>query len=153
MSARTDDAVFALRAFNRFHTHLVGALEPSFLGSGFSLIEARILYEIAVREPALASDIRAALGLDAGYLSRIIARMERGGLIMRGRGEDARQRPIRFTSEGRALFERVDADARARATGAVAHRDAGECTALVAALGTITALLSKASVSKRDRDG
>ena len=73
------EAVAAVRRFNRFYTRFVGALEPRFLGSEMSLVEARALYEIATRDAPIASDLQAELGIDAGYLSRIVRRLQGRG--------------------------------------------------------------------------
>ena len=84
------DDVIALRAFNRFHTRFVGALDASYMDSGLSLVEARVLYEIVQRDGPVASDIQAALGLDAGYASRILRRFQTQGWIRRDRVRDRR---------------------------------------------------------------
>ena len=115
-----DDAIEAMRRFNRFYTHLVGALDAGFLGTDVTLPEARLLFEIAMREPVLATTLRDVLGLDAGYLSRLVARFEAQGWIARDRGTDARARPIRLTDAGRALFDTIDTAQRE----AVAAREA-----------------------------
>ena len=86
-----DDAVAAVRAFNRFYTRFAGALDAHYLDSDLSLAEARLLYEIANREAPLAAELQAELGLDAGYVSRILRRFQAKGWIARGRGEDARR--------------------------------------------------------------
>jgi DNA-binding MarR family transcriptional regulator len=144
MASRQQQTVEALRAFNRFHTRFSGVLDSSFMGSGLSLTEARILFEIANRQPVLASAIQAELGLDRGYLSRLIARFERRGWIDRGRGEDARQRPIALTEEGRAFFEALDRRTHDYASASIAHLDRREETLLVEALATVTRLLGRA---------
>ena len=136
-----DQAVVALRAFNRFYTRFAGALDAQYMDSELSLTEARLLYEIAHRVAPLAADLQAELGLDAGYVSRILRRFQAKGWIARGRGEDARRRPISLTAEGRAYFETLDA--RTRATTAARLEGLGENdrAALVAAMATITGLL------------
>ena len=80
-----DDAhIGAARRFNRFYTRQIGVLRRNFLGSSYSLAEARVLYEIARGEGATtASDIGRALDLDAGYLSRVLRTFEKRGLIRR----------------------------------------------------------------------
>lgn len=143
MSSVHSKPVEALRAFNRFHTRFSGVLDSSFMGSGLSLTEARILFEIANRQPVLASAIQAELGLDRGYLSRLIARFERRGWIERDRGEDARQRPIALTKEGRAFFEALDRRTHDHACASIAHLGRHEEALLVEALATVTRLLGK----------
>jgi DNA-binding MarR family transcriptional regulator len=139
------DTIRTLRAFNRFHTRIFGVLDASFMGSGLSLVEARVLYEVARQEPVLASGIRAELGIDPGYLSRIVARFETRGLIERGRGSDARQRPISLTGAGRLLFDAIDADVYAQVAASIAHLDELQRTALTDALRTAVRLLDRDS--------
>jgi DNA-binding MarR family transcriptional regulator len=108
------DQIETVRAFNRFYTHAVGALNPRFLDSDMSLPEARLLFEIAQADRTLAVDLGPRLGIDAGYLSRILTRFESRGWIDRPRdAEDGRRRPIALTDAGRTLF--ADLDRRQRA--------------------------------------
>jgi len=137
-----DRAITALRAFNRFHTRFAGALTAHYMDSDLSLTEARLLYEIANRAAALAADLQAELGLDAGYVSRILRRFQAKGWIERGRGEDGRRRPISLTKAGRAAFDRLDARTRAEVAGRIESLSEGDLGTLVAALDTVTGLLS-----------
>jgi DNA-binding MarR family transcriptional regulator len=139
------ETIRTLRAFNRFHTRIFGVLDASYMGSGLSLVEARVLFEVARQEPALASGVRAALGIDPGYLSRIVARFEARGLILRGRGNDARQRPIALTDTGRAVLTSIDVDVHDQVAGSIAHLDAAERAALTEALRTVARLLGRGS--------
>jgi DNA-binding MarR family transcriptional regulator/N-acetylglutamate synthase-like GNAT family acetyltransferase len=107
--ARMDAAIASLRRFNRFFTQFVGALDPNFLGTDLTLAEARILFEIAHHPAPVAADIQAALAMDAGFVSRVLARFEARGWIARTRGdEDGRRRPIALTEAGRAAFDQLD---------------------------------------------
>jgi DNA-binding MarR family transcriptional regulator/GNAT superfamily N-acetyltransferase len=136
------DAIAAVRAFNRFYTRFAGALDAHYMDSELSLTEARLLYEIANREAPLAMDLQAVLGLDAGYVSRILRRFQAKGWIARGRGEDARRRPISLTGTGRAYFEALNARTRVETAARLEGLSDGEQDTLVAALETVTALLS-----------
>src|SRR6202158_1068720 len=78
-----DDRISAVRAFNRFYTRKLGVLDQQLLKSPFSLSEARVLYELATREDLAAKEIGIELGLDPGYLSRIIQNFDDNGLITR----------------------------------------------------------------------
>lgn len=69
---RTSNVIARVRKFNCFYTRRIGVLRPDFLGSEFSLTEVRVLYELANRRSTLASDIIAVLGLDRGYVSRLL---------------------------------------------------------------------------------
>src|SRR5579859_112534 len=109
-----DDALATVRAFNRFYTQFVGALDPDFLGAGVSLPEARVLFEIAQRAAPggtdpVAADIQAALDMDAGYLSRVLTRFQARGWIIRAPvAGDGRRRGIALTPAGRAAFALLD---------------------------------------------
>jgi DNA-binding MarR family transcriptional regulator/GNAT superfamily N-acetyltransferase len=103
-----DDEIRTIRLFNRFYTRFVGALNARFLGSDLSLAEARILFEIT-QGASLASDIQSRLGMDAGFVSRVLARFEARGWIARTRCHaDARQRSIAVTPAGQAIFRQID---------------------------------------------
>jgi DNA-binding MarR family transcriptional regulator/GNAT superfamily N-acetyltransferase len=139
-----DEAITALRAFNRFYTRSAGALGAHYLDSDLSLTEARLLYEIASRPAPLAAELQAALGLDAGYVSRILRRFAARGWIERGRGEDGRRRPISLTPEGRAAFDALDVRTRADVAARIEGLGKGDRDTLVAALATVTGLLGGA---------
>ncbi len=103
-----DRQVSAIRAFNRFYTRKIGVLD-GMASSPFSLAEARVLYEIAHREQPTATDIRKQLGLDAGYLSRILRDFEGRKLVTREQSrKDERQRFLSLTTKGRKAFAPVD---------------------------------------------
>ncbi len=109
MSAMEDADVTAVRRFNRFYTQTIGALDARFLGTDASLPEARLLFEIATREPVTASVLQDVLGMDAGYLSRMIARFQTRGWVVRAvREDDARARDLRLTEAGRDAFAIID---------------------------------------------
>jgi DNA-binding MarR family transcriptional regulator len=74
-----------VRAFNRFYTNVVGLLREGMVGTDLSLSEARVIFDLAQREHTEVSDLRELLGLDAGYLSRLIRRLEERGLLTRSR--------------------------------------------------------------------
>jgi DNA-binding MarR family transcriptional regulator/N-acetylglutamate synthase-like GNAT family acetyltransferase len=136
-----DEAIAALRAFNRFHTRLVGALDSHYLDSDLTLTEARLLYEIAQRGEPLASELQAELGLDAGYVSRILRRFQAEGWVSRSRGADARRRPIALTEAGRRKFDALDAETRSQTGKLVARLASVDRETLVQALDSVRALL------------
>lgn len=104
-----DDPVVAVRAFNRFYTRVLGLLDEGLAHTAYSLTEARVLFEIAHHGVASVADLRSWLGVDAGYLSRILARFEDDGLVVRERTEaDARRQVARLTERGRAAFADLD---------------------------------------------
>lgn len=110
---RTVDQVASLRAFNRFYTRHMGLLGEGLLHSAFSLTESRILYELAQRDGLTASDLIRELGLDAGYLSRILKRFEKRGLLAKTpSAADARQSLLSLTQAGREAFAPLEAASR-----------------------------------------
>ena len=136
-----DDAIAAVRAFARFYTRFVGALDVHYLDSDLSLVEARLLYEIANRDAPLAAELQAELGLDAGYVSRILRRFQAEGWIVRGRGADARRRPISLTAAGRRVFEALDARTRAQVAGTIETLGESDRATLIEALAAARTLL------------
>jgi DNA-binding MarR family transcriptional regulator/N-acetylglutamate synthase-like GNAT family acetyltransferase len=105
-----EQRIAAMRRFNRFYTRQIGLLDEGLLSSSFSLTQLRTLYELANREQSTAAELCEALGLDAGYLSRILASFEQKGLIARKESrEDARQSLLSLTRKGRKVFEPLNA--------------------------------------------
>src|SRR5919112_4291027 len=102
--------------FNRFYTRVIGVLEAGILGTPYSLTEARVLFELAHHDEMGVSELRGALGIDAGYLSRILRRFSTDGLLVRETArDDGRCQVVRLTAEGRAAYARID-DGQVRAT-------------------------------------
>lgn len=107
--AATDERVAAVRAFNRFYTARIGVLRDGLLRTPHSLTEARVLYELGQREVTEVADLRREMDIDAGFLSRLLARLQREGLVARERSDnDARRQRVRLTDEGRAAFDELD---------------------------------------------
>jgi DNA-binding MarR family transcriptional regulator/GNAT superfamily N-acetyltransferase len=105
--------VAAVRRFNRFYTRTIGALQEGLLQSSYSLTEARVLYELAQCPGISATGLGRELGLDSGYLSRILQRFERDGLISRVPSEeDRRQSALALTDAGHEAFAPLDASSR-----------------------------------------
>ena len=104
-----DDQISAVRAFNRFYTGKLGVLDQRLLKSPFSLSEARVLYELANRKYPSAKEIGTELGLDPGYLSRIVQKFDEDGLITRKPVlADRRQYQLSLTAKGRQAFAKLD---------------------------------------------
>lgn len=103
------ERVEAVRSFNRFYTAVVGLLRDGLLRTPYSLTEARVIFELAQRDATEVVDLRRSLDLDAGYLSRILARFETDGLVAKERSaSDGRRQVIRLTVQGRKTFRMLD---------------------------------------------
>jgi DNA-binding MarR family transcriptional regulator/N-acetylglutamate synthase-like GNAT family acetyltransferase len=136
------ERVAAVRAFNRFYTQQIGVLQESLAKSPFSLTEARVLYELAHQRESTATQLGGQLGLDPGYLSRILATFARRGLIRRKRcPADGRQSLLQLTSEGAEAFGALNLGSQNEVTrllGTLAPPEQGQ---LVGAMQTIERLL------------
>jgi len=133
----------SVRAFNRFYTRQVGLLDQGLHGSEYTLTEARVLYELAHREGCTASQLTRDLGVDAGYLSRILKKLQRDHLIERRRTpSDRRQAAVTLTSRGRAAFEPLQSAARAQVDAMLKPMSARQRRALVSAMRTMQGVLS-----------
>lgn len=139
-----------MRAFNRFYTKVIGALQAGMLDSPYSLTEARVLFELAQAERMETGELRGLLGLDAGYLSRILTRFEADGLIIRERSAaDARKQLVRLTPGGDEVFTGLDArsaEVIGRLMSGLAEADQER---LVSSMAAIRSLLSAA---ERERE-
>ena len=134
-----DARVAAIRRFNRFYTKQIGALQEGLLDSEFSLAEARVLYELANADgDSTATSIGATLGLDAGYLSRLLRSFEERRLVQRrASSADGRRSNLTLTRKGRSAFTRLDASARGQiATWLEGHPPAAQ-RVLVSAMESI----------------
>jgi DNA-binding MarR family transcriptional regulator/N-acetylglutamate synthase-like GNAT family acetyltransferase len=109
MAAAASGQVERFRAFNRFYTGLVGALDEHLLETRFTLTEARVLFELGRASSLEVLELRRRTGLDPGYLSRILAAFEEGGLVTRRRStEDARRVVVDLTADGRDAYRDLD---------------------------------------------
>lgn len=137
-----DGRIAAVRRFNRFYTRRIGLLRDHHLGSPFSLAEARTLYELAQREQTSATELAATLGLDRGYLSRILDGFSRRGLLeKRTSRADARRTLLQLTPRGRESFGELDAGARAAVSGMVRGLRREDQTQLLMAMQRIEQIL------------
>jgi DNA-binding MarR family transcriptional regulator len=134
--------VAAVRRFNRFYTRTIGVLQEGLLQSSFSLAEARVLYELAQCGETTAGPLGRELGLDPGYLSRILQRFERDRLISRVPSEaDRRQNALSLTDAGREAFAPLEAGSRDEIGALLGGLPEPAQAALVAAMGRIESLL------------
>lgn len=139
------DAVKAVRRFNRFFTRRIGVLDL-YLGSELSLTDVRVLYELAHRQDLVASELARELGLDGGYLSRILRRFENAGWISRApSAKDARQSVLTLTPTGHDAFAPLQQRSREEAAALLAPLPAARQAELVQAMERIEALLEPAA--------
>jgi DNA-binding MarR family transcriptional regulator/ribosomal protein S18 acetylase RimI-like enzyme len=144
-----DDQVSAVRAFNRFYTRKLGVLDQQLLKSPFSLSEARVLYELAHRDNPAAKEIGIELGLDPGYLSRIVQSFDERGLITRTPlPSDRRQYRLSLTAKGRQAFAKLDRNSHDDVADMLASLPGGDGKRLVHAMAAIERLLGSAGVSR-----
>ena len=141
-STASPEAVRAVRRFNRFFTRRIGVLDP-YLGSDLSLTDVRVLYELAHRESPIAREIAGDLGLDGGYLSRILRRFENAGWLTRSPSpHDARQSLLHLTEAGHAAFAPLQQRSRDEAAALLSPLPAAQQAALIEAMQRIETLLA-----------
>jgi DNA-binding MarR family transcriptional regulator/GNAT superfamily N-acetyltransferase len=142
--AAVADPVAAMRRFNRFYTQTIGVLEKGYLGTDYTVAEGRVFYEIARRDGVTAKEVAEATGLDAGYLSRIVARLERDGVVARERSaRDGRSAVLRVTDAGRQAFGTFDRRAIDVVERLLKPLTAEQRPRLVAAMRTVEALIGR----------
>lgn len=140
--AALDRRIAAVRRFNRFYTRQIGLLQDGYLDSSFSLTQVRVLYELAQGETTTASELSRELGLDAGYLSRILSGFERIGLIAREPArDDARRSMLRLTQQGREAFAPLEARSHQEIGALLGKLSEADQGRVVEAMGQIEELL------------
>jgi DNA-binding MarR family transcriptional regulator/GNAT superfamily N-acetyltransferase len=132
-----------VRRFNRFYTRQIGLLQEGLLHSPFSLTESRVLYELAQSDSTIAANLRSELGLDAGYLSRILAKFNKRGLIEKSPSKtDARQSLIRLTGPGREAFSLLNSSSQQEIKDMLAGIDQDGRERLLECMHTIQQILT-----------
>jgi DNA-binding MarR family transcriptional regulator/GNAT superfamily N-acetyltransferase len=144
-----DARVGAVRRFSRFYTRRVGLLDEGLLQTPFSLTQGRVLYELAQQREATATSLVAALGLDHGYLSRILRQFEERDLVVRRRDKnDGRQIVISLTTKGHKAFGSLDQRSQREAGAMLAHLDEAQQARVIAAMETIERLINRDAASR-----
>ena len=143
---KTSDAlearIAAVRRFSRFYTRQLGLLQESLVHTRFSLTEARVLYELAHREPTTATALAADLDLDHGYLSRILRRFGEAGLVSKKRtANDGRQNLIAITAKGRKAFAPLNKGSHDQVAELLGKLSPAEQARVVNAMTTVESLL------------
>lgn len=134
-----------IRSFNRFYTNVIGLLDQHFLDTPFSLTEGRVLYEINTIENCSARRIRENIGIDEGYLSRIIDKFIKQGLVTKApSAEDRRRHIIVPTQRGRKVFLKLNENQNRLIAQLIEKLSEQEHRELVSMMERIQALLVKA---------
>jgi DNA-binding MarR family transcriptional regulator/GNAT superfamily N-acetyltransferase len=146
-----DQRVQAFRAFNRFYTQRIGVLRKGLLGSRFSLAEARVLWELAHRDRPTASELGRDLGLDAGYLSRILRGFDRQGFLKKEVStDDGRQSHLTLTAAGREAFADLDRRSEKELSAVLGDLPAPQQERVVEAMRTIEEVLGAPASPKSE---
>lgn len=148
-----DERIQAVRRFGRVYTRVLGVLDEHLLDTPYSLTEARILYELAQRPAATeVRDLRTLLGFDPGYLSRVLSRLQRAGLLERSVSqEDRRRQLVALTDRGREAFTDLDERAARQAASWLAPLSDDQQARLVASMRTIERALGERALGERPR--
>jgi DNA-binding MarR family transcriptional regulator/GNAT superfamily N-acetyltransferase len=145
-AAVLDRRIAAVRRFNRFYTRKIGVLSEAFLDTPYSLTEARVLHALAQRDGATATWLCEELGLDPGYLSRILRAFEQQKLIFRSPSpQDGRQTLISLTPTGRRAYEPLDRASQSDIGNLLAPLPEADQERLVGAMRTVSSLLGDAA--------
>lgn len=137
-----DSKVAAVRGFNRFYTRQIGVLDKGYLKSPFSLTEARVLYELANRKRSTATELGKQLGIDAGYLSRILMGFEKRGYLKRQASKnDGRQSHLSLTVAGHKAYAPLEKKSQAEVAAMVDKLSPAAQNCLIEAMHNIEAIL------------
>jgi DNA-binding MarR family transcriptional regulator/GNAT superfamily N-acetyltransferase len=138
-----DTAIAEVRGFNRFYTNVIGLLRGKYLGTPYSLTEARLLFELAQRDASEVTDLRRVVDIDPGYLSRILARFSSDGLITRQRSAaDGRRQVIRLTATGHSAVAGLDTRSAEQTRDMLAGVHGDDRRRLLEAMRAITEILT-----------
>ena len=143
MGDKLRERVAAVRKFNRFYTKQIGALQEGLLDSPFSLTQVRVLYELANRRGPTAGELCRDLGLDAGYLSRMLRGFEKRGLIARAAlKSDARQSLLSLTGRGHKVFAPLNRRSSKQVAGMLEQLSEAQQESLIAAMDCVEQVLA-----------
>ena len=130
--------IATFRRFNRFYTRFIGTVTEKFLRTRYSLAEGRVLYELATRNQPRAREVAEALGMDAGYLSRLLSKLEESGAVARRTSKaDSRAADLLLTAKGRAAFRTLNERSETQARAILAKMAGARRAQLVGAMQTI----------------
>ncbi len=141
--------IAAFRRFNRMYTRFIGTIQENLLDTEFNLAEARVLYELATRSRPKAKQLALELGIDPGYLSRLLGKFERAGLLKRKASkQDSRFADLALTPRGKTAFKKLSALSDLQARGLLERIPLPDRTQLIQSMLAIENVLGK---SARDR--
>jgi DNA-binding MarR family transcriptional regulator/GNAT superfamily N-acetyltransferase len=142
ITGEAEDRIATVREFNRFYTNVLGLLQEGLVQTPYSLAEARVIFELAAAGQSDATELRRSLDIDAGYLSRVLARLETSGLISRRQSvADGRRQVIMLTEPGLAAFRMLDGRSSGQIADLLSHiPDAGQ-RRLTSAMATVREVL------------
>jgi len=144
LSEKAKTRIGKIREFNRFYTRIIGVLREGLLHSPYSLTEARVIFEIAHRDNITATNLCREIGLDHGYLSRILSRFEKQKIIERIVSvEDKRHRFLSLTDIGRKAFEQLDSRSSDEIADLLNNLDEMDQLKLLGSMNTIESILDK----------
>ena len=147
-AANPDDPVKAVRRFNRFYTRQIGVLQEHLLHSQFSLTEVRVLYELAQRASVTAVELCQELGLDRGYLSRMLQNFEKQRWIETTPSPADRRRIfLSLTSKGKKVFAPLDSRSSEEVAAMLSRLSRSQQRKLLGAMEEIESLLNPAEPS------
>jgi DNA-binding MarR family transcriptional regulator/GNAT superfamily N-acetyltransferase len=145
-----DQRIAAVRRFSRFYTRQIGLLQDGMLASPFSLAEARVLYELAQRRTTTASALAGELGLDPGYLSRMMRGFSERGLIAKSAApDDRRHTMLSLTARGRKAYAPLEKGSNAVVAGMLDALPVAEQDRVVAAMGAVERLIGEHGAERR----
>lgn len=143
-SSEERDYIRQVREFNRFYTKQIGVLQEGLLDSAYSLTEVRIMYELLQENANTAAELANMLGINRGYLSRILKRFKSLGLIERTRSSaDGREQLLKLTANGRYVYAPLNERANAEVEHLLNGLTAREIRKLLNAMGAIREVLSR----------
>jgi DNA-binding MarR family transcriptional regulator/N-acetylglutamate synthase-like GNAT family acetyltransferase len=149
MEPATAATAEAVRRFNRFYTRRIGVLEEGLLGSGLTLSQARLVFELGRRGEWTAGGMAAELGLDAGYVSRLLASLEKRKLIARRPSEaDGRQAIVTLTAKGSECYRLLDTRSQDEIAAMLARLASADRQRLLSAMATIEVLMGDAAPAR-----
>lgn len=137
---KKNDIITEIRGFNRFYTNILGLLDQHIIDSGYSLTEARILFEISKTDTCTANQLCSVLDIDRSYMSKIISKFEKKELIKRSVCDtDNRNIEIHMTEKGMTVFHELNDHANKQIDDLISKLTSGECEKLIDSIRTVSA--------------